>query len=253
MKPSCCSSISRLLRTFLSISSMVFGGASGVSPSSIGASAGAERAASDSVGKRGSLPAASRGRLHFGRAAARRERSRCPGPQVGSGAAEAEAGGGRGGGGSPERGGGVALRGRAEPRAPWPAAEGAARRRPALLGQRPPHCAPRAASQRRGTDTSTRLPARPAKFEIYPLPPSLPRCQPQAAGGRRSRGDSSCPRALSAAPGGLSAPAGGSAPSPRPSPATFWVLLRHPWQRACALPHRRVGGKELSGEINPFP
>lgn len=69
MKPSCCSSISRLLRTFLSISSMVFGGASGVSSSSIGASAGAE----GSVGKTGSLPAASRRRLHVGRAAARRE------------------------------------------------------------------------------------------------------------------------------------------------------------------------------------
>lgn len=105
--------------------------------------------------------------------------SRCPGPQVGSGAAEGEAGGGgRGGGGSPERGGGAALRGRAEPRAPWPAAEEAARRRPALLGQRPPHSAPRAASQRRGTDTSMRLPARPAKFEVYAFPPSLPRRQP---------------------------------------------------------------------------
>lgn len=73
MKPSCCSSISRLLRTFLSTSSMVFGGASGVSSGSIAARAGAEGAASGSVGRRGSLPAASRGRLHFGRAAAPRE------------------------------------------------------------------------------------------------------------------------------------------------------------------------------------
>lgn len=81
---------------------------------------------------------------------------------------------------------GVALRGRAEPRAPWPAAEEAARRRPALLGQRPPHCAPGAASQRRGTETSMRLPARPANFEVYPLPPSLPPSPPSspAVGGR---------------------------------------------------------------------
>lgn len=73
MKPSCCSSISRLLRTFLSISTMVFGAASGVSSGSIGASAGAEGAASRWVGKRDSLPEASRGRLHVGQAAARRE------------------------------------------------------------------------------------------------------------------------------------------------------------------------------------
>lgn len=128
---------------------------------------------------------------------------------------------------------GVALRGRAEPRAPWPAAEEAARRRPALLGQRPPHSAPRAASQRRGTDTSMRLPARPAKFEVYPFPPS-----PAAASRRQQVGDSAA-AARAAAHGhsarrraGTKPPAGGTAPSPRPSPATFWVLLWHPWQRA---------------------
>lgn len=167
MKPSCCSSISRLLRTFLSTSSMVFGEASGVSSSSIRASAGAEGAASRSVGERGSLPEASRRRLHVRRAAARREAD----AQGLRSAAAKQRGRWRRAGARGRRrrqtgeggGRGNALRGRAEPRAPhapWPAAEEAARRHPALLWQRPPRSVPRAASQHRGTAASMRLPDR---------------------------------------------------------------------------------------------
>lgn len=129
------------------------------------------------------------------RAGCSAERSRCPTPQVGGGEAEKAGGGGRGrgedgGGGRPGAGGGdvggwrgVALRGRAGPRAPhapWPAVEGAARRRPALLWQ------PRAASQHRGTAASMRLPARPGQvWSLSLYPPARPPPPPPPAGGGR--------------------------------------------------------------------
>lgn len=87
MKPSCCSSISRLLRTFLSIRSMVFGVASGVSSSSIGAGAGAEGTAKW-VGENAGITPGGFPRTSPYRSGCSAKRSRCPGPQVGSGAAE---------------------------------------------------------------------------------------------------------------------------------------------------------------------
>lgn len=110
MKPSCCSSISRLLRTFLSISSTVFGRASGVSSGSMGASAGAEGAASRSVGKRGSLPVAPRRRLHVGRAAARREADASRLRSAAAKQRQVEAGGGAGRTAAADRSGGRARR-----------------------------------------------------------------------------------------------------------------------------------------------
>lgn len=175
------------------------------------------------------------GSIPAGRSAGRR---RCPGPPVGSGAgSSAEAGGGGGRRRQPEPGGGrrrAQLSSGAGP-GPAPHARPTARPGPRVSAQGPEH-------------PCGSPPARPTLKFIPFLPPCPGRRQPWAAGGRARP-----PAGFSAAPGGHSAPAGGPAPSPRPSPATFWVLLRHPWQRACALPHRRAGEKELTGEINPFP
>lgn len=189
MKPSCCSSISRLLRTFLSRSSMVFGGASGVSSSSIGARAGAEGAASRSVGKRGSLPAASRRRLHVGRAAARREADArglrsATAKQRGRWSRAGARGGRRRQTG--EREGEASLSGAGL--SPAPRTHHGRRRRkrrggaPRSSGSgRPTACRGLRVSTEGRRHPCGSQPA-PAKFEVYPFPPSLP--PPPAVGGR---------------------------------------------------------------------
>lgn len=192
MKPSCCSSISRLLRTFLSTGSAVFGGASGGSMRARGGRRGAGGA------QRGSGLPAARGRLHGGRrrwgeAAARRL---------------GEAGSGRW-----RREGGRRRRLRRE---------AAARRRPQGPGRAPRPARPAAAGGGGSGAAAAPLPApggggiqaapaRPDGSEVSPLLPS-----------EKERSGQRAP--------GPSAPARPS--PPRLSPATFRVLPGRPWQRA---------------------
>lgn len=164
MKPSCCSSISRRLRTFLSSSSMVFGRASGAPSSSMGGA----RPAGGSL-RVGLSPAAS-SRTAPWRAGGSARRSRCP---------EKQSGRWRRAGRRPGGGGEAALSGAGLSPA---ARTHHGRRRRKRHGERP--AARRESAPSNGGSTH----ARPAKFKAESFPPSVsPSFQPSAPRGLSNR------------------------------------------------------------------